>query len=741
MRALRQPTAISIRLFLLFILLASFQVVVNADEDKDYDEYEETARVARVSLIEGDVQLRRSGSDAWERARLNLPLVEGDVLATTGQDARLELHIDARNFLRVGGDSVIRLVTLREEGVALSLSEGTATLRLARFDRDKEYFEIDAPGTTLAAEKKGVYRLDVSRDGRVRLTVRNDGQARIYSETSGFTLRDDRSAELVLNGTEAGDWELSRASSFDAWDTWVGEREHYLAERLRFDGRERYYDGDIWGAEELDAYGDWVYSDEYGWVWRPNRTSISHYSDWAPYRYGHWTWVPPYGWTWVGDEPWGWAPYHYGRWVYYNNSWCWTSRAYGNARRRAWWRPALVVFVYVPSSYGERVCWYPLNYRQRDPRGRHYRRLESLHSRDIARLQRTNPAHLRAITTLPAREFGRRGVRTQQATAEIARRAITAEPIRGRLPIEPTDSAGGGRRAADNNRRETRTNPVRPPRQGGDSSAPDLLPRPTGAATRTPGIALDEELRRTRLYNRREPRPAADAGGNTGAGVGGSGRGGIFDRIDSGNTGAVARPGRRRPTETQPLERGAPNNDANPVTPSAERPIRPPRMNPAGEQTPGLTPNVERPDTGDAESTPAVPRVRPRRDDNDGNQVEPRPTRRSEQRPESRPEPQPENRPEPRFEPRPERRTEPRTESRPEPRPESRPEPREERRSEPRPEPRPEPRQEPAPSAPAPAPEPRQESRPEPPPPREEPKQEAPRERPVDVERPSRRDP
>ena len=335
MRALRQPTTISTRLFLLFILLACFQIVVHADEDKDYDEYEENARVARVSLIQGDVQLRRSGSDTWERARLNVPLVEGDVLATTGQDARLEVQIDARNFLRLGGDSSLRVVTLREEGVALSLSEGTATLRLARFDRDKEYFEIDAPGTTFAAEKKGVYRLDVSRDGRVRLTVRNGGQARIYSETSGFTLRDGRSAELIAGGTEAGDWALSQAASFDLWDTWVDERERYLAERLRYEGRERYYDSDVWGAEELDAYGEWVYSDEYGWVWRPHRSAINNYPDWAPYRYGHWTWVPPYGWTWVGDEPWGWAPYHYGRWVFYNNTWCWTSRAYGSRHRRA----------------------------------------------------------------------------------------------------------------------------------------------------------------------------------------------------------------------------------------------------------------------------------------------------------------------------------------------------------------------------------------------------------------------
>src|SRR5918912_3794891 len=253
MRHLRP--AIATFLFLLFILLGFSSTTVR-DDDDDYDQYDETARVARVTLVRGDVQLRRNGSKTWENARVNFPLVEGDTLATTGQDARLEIQIDARNFVRIGPDSTLRIVTLRDEGVALSLSEGVATIRLARFDHSKEYFEVDAPGTTLAAEKRGFYRVDVSDTGSVRLTVRDGGQARIYSETSGFTLRDGHTAELVSTGNEAGDWNLNYAEARDNWDIWVDERERFLASNLHFDGRDVYYDTDVWGAEELDAYGE-----------------------------------------------------------------------------------------------------------------------------------------------------------------------------------------------------------------------------------------------------------------------------------------------------------------------------------------------------------------------------------------------------------------------------------------------------------------------------------------------------
>jgi FecR protein len=259
------------------------------DDAVELDEYDVKARVARVSLIAGEVNLKRAGNSDWERIRLNYPLVEGDTISTSNE-SRAEIQIDARNFVRLGANSILRIVTLRDEGVALSVVEGTATIRLAKFDRDHEYFELDAPKTTMAAEKKGLYRVDVSPAGRVRLTARDGGRARIYSETSGFALREGRSAELILEGANAGDWEFVAAGS-DSWDSWVDDRERYLAERLRYDVQ--YYDKYTWGAEDLDSYGNWTYANEYGWIWRPHASSINIYHDWAPYRYGSWVWVSP----------------------------------------------------------------------------------------------------------------------------------------------------------------------------------------------------------------------------------------------------------------------------------------------------------------------------------------------------------------------------------------------------------------------------------------------------------------
>ena len=73
----------SSRLFSSFLLLlltvVSYNLTVRAADD-EADEYDVKARVVRISLIAGEVTLKRQGNTDWERARLNFPLVEGDTL-------------------------------------------------------------------------------------------------------------------------------------------------------------------------------------------------------------------------------------------------------------------------------------------------------------------------------------------------------------------------------------------------------------------------------------------------------------------------------------------------------------------------------------------------------------------------------------------------------------------------------------------------------------------------------------
>ncbi len=131
-------------------------------EDEDVPDV--TARVARISFISGDAQIKRSGNEDWETANLNLPVVEGDEI-TTGSNSRIEIQFDNYQHLRLAGNSFLKIINLKDDGIAVSLSLGTLSLRITQFDKDKAYFEIDVPKTTVAVQKAGEYRID-ARSGR-----------------------------------------------------------------------------------------------------------------------------------------------------------------------------------------------------------------------------------------------------------------------------------------------------------------------------------------------------------------------------------------------------------------------------------------------------------------------------------------------------------------------------------------------------------------------------------------------
>lgn len=347
------------KLIFVWLLLLPFVTfsanAASADESRaNYD----SNRVARISFVRGDVQIRRADSREWEEAVPNLPVVEGDRLAT-GQDSRVEIQFDRDNYLRLAEDSILKIVTLSETGVAVSLPEGSLSLRVGKFKRNTEFFEIDAPETTVAIEREGLYRVDApvqTRGSELLLTVRANGQARVYSETSGYTVRSGRTARILLDGESAGDVDFTAANNADYFDDWIAEREDKLAKQRRAEYY-GYYDPAIYGADDLNEYGEWVNTDRYGWVWRPYRSATASYDDWTPFRHGHWRYIPGYGWTWIAQEPWAWATSHHGRWVWIDNSWNWCPYE-DRARRRSRWQAALVVFV----NIGRNICWYPQPY-------------------------------------------------------------------------------------------------------------------------------------------------------------------------------------------------------------------------------------------------------------------------------------------------------------------------------------------------------------------------------------------
>jgi hypothetical protein len=302
--------------------------------------------VARLSLMEGDVTVRRGDSGDWIAGVINAPLMTGDQIASAS-NARTEIQLDPANALRMGADSSVRIAQLEYDRYQFELARGTVTYRVLR--PTDINIEVDTQNLSVRPSKEGVYRIHVDDAGVSEVTVRLGS---VEVSTSAGSQWVNAGQTLLARGPAADpEFKLAAAIPADDWDHWnEGRDQEELASVSA-----QYVPPGVTGAEDLDQNGTWQNTPDYGYVWQPNEPV-----GWSPYSNGQWTWEDWYGWTWVGYEPWGWAPYHYGRW--FNRpgmGWAW----YPGARfTRHYWSPALVGFVgWGGAGFGlGYVGWVPL---------------------------------------------------------------------------------------------------------------------------------------------------------------------------------------------------------------------------------------------------------------------------------------------------------------------------------------------------------------------------------------------
>ena len=308
------------------------------------------SRVARLSELNGQVWLYNPDSGEWLAASRNQPLTSGDRLATEA-GARAELQIGSTT-LRIDASSELEVVQLDDNRVALELHGGSAIAHVRDLNGAGQ-LELATDEGRFVALSAGTYRFD-RRDGRSAITVAS-GQARYEGPNSGLPVNAGRRAEFWIDSGGLAQYSTTSPVN-DAFVAWSNGRDRRIVGNVS----ERYVSPEMTGAAELDAYGRWEQTPDYGSVWIP--TAVA--ADWAPYSQGRWTYVRPWGWTWIDDAPWGFAPFHYGRWVHVRDRWCWTP---GTRVAQPVYAPALVGWigssrgnVSVTVGGGPAVGWFPL---------------------------------------------------------------------------------------------------------------------------------------------------------------------------------------------------------------------------------------------------------------------------------------------------------------------------------------------------------------------------------------------
>jgi uncharacterized membrane protein YgcG len=413
-----------------FLLLGALSLAALAQDappvqEDGFDPDSASRGVARLSVMNGEVEVRRGDSGDYVAAAINAPLVVGDRVLT-GPGSRTEVQFDWANMIRVGADSEIRMAELQYHRYLVQIARGVATFRVLR--ASEADVEVSTPQISIRPKKEGVYRVTVREDGETELMIRA-GEVEVYTPRGIETLRAGGTMRVRGSASDP-EYQIVGAYPDDEWDRWNLNRDRELERSQSY----RYVGRDVYGADDLDPYGQWVQDPGYGSVWSPRVAA-----GWAPYREGRWVWVDWYGWTWVSNDPWGWAPYHYGRW--YQNptyGWCWYPGGGGFGVRRSW-SPGLVAFVGFGGGFNN-IGWVPLA--PHEPYYRWYGRgiyRGGLNARVVndVNLYNTyrNARFANSVTAIDGRGFVRGGAGRawRGSDGDIQRASL----VRGQLPVAP----------------------------------------------------------------------------------------------------------------------------------------------------------------------------------------------------------------------------------------------------------------------------------------------------------------
>lgn len=326
-------------------------------------EVDPPTRVIRLNLIEGAVSMEPAGIDEWAPAVVNRPFYTGDYLYADNS-SRAELHSDVA-AIRLGPLSNIGILNLTDTAMQIKLTQGDLEVTLHDFDQ-YQTFEVDTPNSAINFLRTGVYRVHVDPEGNTTWLNVRSGQAEVTGGGQAFAVNSGAMASMAGSDNQMS-YDIQALAPADEFDQWVSARDARFAHRASA----RYLPPTVIGYEDLDDYGSWAPTPQYGQVWYPTTVAAG----WSPYHAGHWAWVEPWGWTWVDDAPWGFAPFHYGRWVYVGARWGWApgpmviAGGYGRPIVRPCYAPAMVAWfggahfgVSIAVGSAPSVGWVPLGW-------------------------------------------------------------------------------------------------------------------------------------------------------------------------------------------------------------------------------------------------------------------------------------------------------------------------------------------------------------------------------------------
>jgi FecR protein len=305
----------------IWTLLAAFLAISVGAESK--------ARIVRLSDVQGAVQMDRTAGVGFDRAYVNLPLIEGSKLKT-GKDGQAEVEFEDGSALRLAANTEVHFthLALGDNGQKLSTVQVVSGTVYANvypknaYGKDKagDQFLVNFVRESVSVSGAAHFRVELDGGSKANVAVFK-GKVSATSPSGQFEVAEKHSATIAFADSDAGKDTFVVARNYATEPSDVWDRQHT-------DYHDRYASinpGGLsspyaYGMSDLNYYGSFMMVPGYGNVWQPYFAG----ANWSPFQDGGWAFYPGAGYMWVSGYPWGWMPYNYGNWAFATGfGWVW----------------------------------------------------------------------------------------------------------------------------------------------------------------------------------------------------------------------------------------------------------------------------------------------------------------------------------------------------------------------------------------------------------------------------------
>jgi len=273
--------------------------------------------------------LRADGSE--EPAAVNLPLVPGDTVSTP-VDGRCELQFDNGTVVRLDKDSRLHIASVLARSLTSSWDVTTLDLEKGQVyalpqHYEHEMFQIVTPNAAVHLKSRVVATIRLDDDGGTSFFSDGGKFKVLYGADSlslkTATVKADRPCAVTAANTLAPDV-TPRTIEFRAWNEHVDRNFMKLHQGisavppklLKFGNQALRY----WAEKWSSLFGEWVYDDLFGYVWRPADEQFAFTR--RPFFDATYTHINGQLFL-VPQQLWGWVPAHMGTWVWMTRGWTW----------------------------------------------------------------------------------------------------------------------------------------------------------------------------------------------------------------------------------------------------------------------------------------------------------------------------------------------------------------------------------------------------------------------------------